>query len=69
MIALRVVTQEFDEEVGDAIMELDTRSIINAFTKTLKDLAMQAVRRDDAAKEWLEQRLGRLVKPSSDDEA
>jgi transcriptional regulator with XRE-family HTH domain len=68
MIALRVVTQEFDEEVGDAIMELDTRSIINAFTRTLKDLAMQAVRRDDAAKEWLEQRLGRLVKPSSDEE-
>ena len=32
MLALRVVTQEFDEEVGDAIMELDTRSIINAFT-------------------------------------
>ena len=68
MIAFRVVTQEFDEEVGDAIMELDTRSIINAFTKTLKDLAMQAVRRDDAAKEWLEQRLGRLIKPSSDDD-
>lgn len=67
MIALRVVLQEFDEETGDAIMDLDTRSIINAFTKNLKDLAMQAVRRDDAAKDWLEQRLGRLVRPSSGD--
>lgn len=69
MIALRVVTQEFDEEVGDAIMDLDTRSIINAFTKTLKELGMQAVRRDDAAKEWLEARLGRLIKPTPDDDA
>ena len=68
MLALRVVTQEFDDEIGDAIMELDTRSIINAFTRTLKDLALQAVRRDDAAKEWLEERIGRLVKPSSDPE-
>jgi transcriptional regulator with XRE-family HTH domain len=68
MLAFRVVTQEFDEEVGDAIMELETSSIINAFTKTLKDLALQAVRRDAAAQDWLEQRLGRLVKPSADSE-
>ena len=68
MLALRVVTQEFDEEVGDAIMELDTRSIINAFTRTLKDLGMQAVRRDDAAKAWLDERIGRLVTPSKDEE-
>lgn len=68
MIAWRVVTQEFNAEVGDAIMELETASLINAFTKTLKDLGMQAVRRDDAAKAWLEERLGKLVKPSSDDE-
>ncbi len=68
MVAWKVVTQEFNAEVGDAIMELETASIINAFTKTLKDLALQAVRRDDAAKAWLEQRLGRLLKPTSDEE-
>ncbi len=68
MVAWRVITQEFNTEVGDAIMELETASIINAFTKTLKDLAMQAVRRDDVAKAWLEQRLANLVRPSSDDE-
>jgi transcriptional regulator with XRE-family HTH domain len=68
MLTLRVVTQEFNAIVGDAIMELETSSIINAFTRTLKDLGMQAVRRDDAAKAWLEERLGRLVKPSSDED-
>lgn len=68
MLALRVVTQEFDGDVGDAIMELDTRSIINAFTRTLKDLGMQAVRRDDAAKAWLDERIGRLVTPSKDED-
>lgn len=69
MLAWRVVTQEFDQEVGDAIMELETSSIINAFTKTLKDLGLQAVRKDVAAKEWLDQRLGRLVTPSSEGES
>ncbi|WP_395943336.1 helix-turn-helix domain-containing protein [Brevundimonas sp.] len=68
MLALRVAAQEFDEAVGDAIMELDTRSIINAFTRALKDLGMQAVRRDDEAKAWLADRIGRLVTPSSEED-
>lgn len=68
MLALRVALQEFDLDVGDAIMELETRSIINAFTKTLKDLGLQAVRNDGAARDWLDARVGRLVKPSADDE-
>lgn len=68
MLALRVALQEFDLDFGDAIMELDTRSLINAFTKVLKDLGLQAVRQDGAAKDWLEAGMERLVKPSSDHE-
>ena len=51
---------------GDAIMELDSRAIINAFTRTLKDLGLQAVNREDAAKAWLASRVDRLTTPSSD---
>lgn len=69
MLAFRVVVQEFDDEVGDAMMELDSRSIINAFSRTLKDLALQAVTRDDAAQAWLSDRVDRLTTPSSDKDA
>lgn len=64
---LMVVLQEFDEEVGDAMAELDGRTIINAFTRTLKDLAGLAVTRDAHAEAWLEERRRRLVTPRSDD--
>nr|WP_314121550.1 XRE family transcriptional regulator [uncultured Brevundimonas sp.] len=64
---LAVVLQEFDEEAGDAISELDARTIINAFTKTLKDLAVQSVRKDAEAEAWLEERKARLMKPARDD--
>lgn len=66
---LAVVLQEFDEEAGDAIGELDARTIINAFTKTLKDLAVQSVRKDAEAQAWLEERKGRLMTPARDDTA
>lgn len=69
MLAFRIVAQAFNEEAGDAIMELDSRSIINAFTRTLKDLALQAVNRDDAAQVWLASRVDRLTTPSSDKDA
>lgn len=63
MTILTVALQEFDEDVGDAIADLDARTIINAFTKTLQDLALQSVRHDSAANAWLQDRLGRLVSP------
>lgn len=63
MTILMVALQEFDEELGDVITELDGRTLINAFTKTMKDLALQSVRRDAAATAWLKDRVGRLVKP------
>ena len=59
--------QEFDEEAGDAISELGARTIINAFTKTLRDLADLSVRRDAEADAWLDQRRGRLLAPARDD--
>jgi len=67
MTILMVALQEFDEEVGDVLVELDARTIINAFTKALKDLALQSVRRDSAANAWLQQRLGKLATPARGD--
>lgn len=67
MTILTVALQEFDETLGDGIAELDGRTLINAFTRTMKDLALQAVRRDSAASAWLEERLGRLVTPAGND--
>jgi hypothetical protein len=64
---IAVVLQEFDEEAGDAIADLDARTIINAFTKTLKDLADQSVRKDAEAEAWLAERKGRLMTPARDD--
>ncbi len=63
MTILTVALQEFDETLGDVIVELDARTLINAFTRTMKDLALQAVRRDSAAQDWLETRVARLVSP------
>lgn len=64
MTILMVALQEFDEEVGDVLAELDARTIINTFTRALKDLALQSVRRDSAANAWLQQRMGKLVSPN-----
>ena len=68
MTILTVALQEFDEALGDGIVELDGRTLINAFTRAMKDLALQAVRRDSAAAAWLEERLGKLVTPTGTDE-
>ena len=65
MTILMVALQEFDAEIGDAVVELDARTIINTFTRALKDLAIQSVRRDSAANAWLQQRIGKLVAPSN----
>lgn len=46
MTILMVALQEFDEEVGDVLAELDARTIINTFTRPFKDLVPQSVRRD-----------------------
>ncbi|WP_312573105.1 helix-turn-helix transcriptional regulator [Brevundimonas sp.] len=64
---LVVVLQEFDEEVGSMIGDLDARTIINTFTKSLRDLATQSVSRDAEADAWLAQRRTRLVTPASED--
>lgn len=64
---LAVVLQEFDEEAGDAIAELESLTIINTFTKALRDLAAQSVRRESAADAWLEERRHRLVSPTRED--
>ncbi|WP_292120624.1 helix-turn-helix transcriptional regulator [Brevundimonas sp.] len=65
---LAVVLQEFDEEAGDAIAELEPLTIINTFTKALRDLAAQSVRRESAADAWLEERRHRLVSPTREDD-
>ena len=67
MTILMVALQEFDEEVGGLIVELEARTIINVFTGALKDLGLQAARRDTAASAWLEERLGRLSSPTDGD--
>lgn len=64
---LAVALQEFDEGAGDAIAELESLTIINTFTKALRELAAQSVRRDSAADAWLEERRHRLVSPTSDE--
>lgn len=69
MTILMVALQEFDEEIGDAVAELDARDIINVFTKAFRDLALQSVRRDSAARAWLEARVGRLARPSGNDDS
>lgn len=68
MTILIVALQEFDEEVGDVLGELDARTIINTFTRALKELALQSVRRDSAANAWLQQRSGKLVSPAKGDD-
>lgn len=65
MTIFMVALQELDETVEDVLMELDGRTIINAFHKALQDLALQSVRRDSAARAWLEERLAKLTKPTS----
>ena len=64
---LAVVLQEFDEDAGDSIAELESLTIINTFTKALKELAAQSVRRESAADAWLEERRRKLVSPVGDD--
>lgn len=66
MTILMVALQEFDQEAGGLIVELEARTIINVFTGALKDLAVQAARRDSAASAWLEERLGRLSSPTGE---
>lgn len=61
MTIVMVAIQEFDQEVGDAIADLDGLTIINAFTATLKDLAVQSKNRDSSAEEWLEGKLVSLA--------
>lgn len=66
---LAVALQEFDEEMGDAIADLDGLTLINAFTKALKDLAAQAVKKEAEAEAWLDARRGRLLAPPKDEGA
>lgn len=63
---LTVALQEFDRDAGDAIAELESLTIINAFTKVLKDLAAQSVRRESAADAWIEERRRQLMSPLQD---
>lgn len=64
---LTIVLQEFDEETGDAIADLDGRTIINAFTRTLRELADQAINREAEAQAWIDERRQRLVAPTRED--
>ena len=63
MTIVMVALQEFDADAGDAIAELEALPIINAVTRTFRDLAAQSVRRDDRAQAWLNERLERLIAP------
>jgi len=60
---LVVALHALDEDMGDGIAELDGRTIINTVTRAFKELALQAVRRDEAANAWLKQRLAKLIPP------
>ncbi len=60
---LVVALHALDEDMGDGISELDGRTIINTVTRAFKELALQAVRRDEAANAWLKQRLEKLIPP------
>lgn len=60
---LVVALHALDEDMGDGIAELDGRTIINTVTRAFKELALQAVRRDEAASAWLKQRLEKLIPP------
>lgn len=60
---LVVALHALDEDMGDGIAELDGRTIINTVTRAFKELALQAVRRDEAANAWLKQRLEKLIPP------
>ena len=64
---LAVALQEFDEEMGDAIADLDALTLINAFTRALKDLAAQSVRKEAEAQAWLGTRRDRLLIPPRSD--
>jgi len=64
MTILMVALQELDDQVGDAVADLDALLIINSFTKAMKELAALSAGRDGGADEWLQQRLGRLIPPS-----
>lgn len=66
MTIFAVAVQEFDEAVGDAVADLDARTIINTFTKVMTELGQQAVRKDSEAEAWLKSRLGRLALPVSE---
>ncbi|WP_207825650.1 helix-turn-helix domain-containing protein [Brevundimonas pondensis] len=67
---LVVALHALDEDMGDGISELDGRTIINTVTRAFKELALQAVRRDEAANAWLKQRLEKLIPPDlADDES
>ena len=65
---LVVALHALDDDMGDGIAELDGRTIINTVTRAFRELAMQAVRRDEAARLWLQQRLEKLVPPDMSDE-
>lgn len=65
---LVVALHALDEDMGDGISELDGRTIINTVTRAFKELALQAVRRDEAANAWLKQRLEKLIPPDLTDE-
>ena len=64
---LTIVLQEFDEETGDAIADLNGRTIINAFTRALRELADQAINREAEAQAWIDERRQRLVAPTRED--
>jgi transcriptional regulator with XRE-family HTH domain len=63
-----VLLQDFDETLADAVASLDSRDIVNAFSRALRDLADEAQRRDLEGRIWLEERVGRLVEPSPADD-
>lgn len=65
---LVVAMHALDDDMGDGIAELDGRTIINAVTRAFRELAMQAVRRDEAARVWLQQRLDKLIPPDLSEE-
>lgn len=65
---LVVALHALDDDMGDGIAELDGRTIINTVTRAFRELAVQAVRRDEAARLWLQQRLDKLIPPDASDE-
>ena len=63
MTILMVALQELDDQVGDAVADLDALLIINSFTKAMKELAALSAGRDGGARRMAPTKAGPTHSP------